>query len=621
MKKVLFILVIFVSFLYGDDLDSLLSEYRDANELSNETRESKNGHVIVYSRTDLDKMQAFVLNDVLKTIRGYTIGATRFGATGLVKSPYSEKAISSIKVYIDSYEVTSLTEGTGLNQFGRMGLGHIDHIEIYQASNAIAFNGEPGTMVVRLYTKDPSRENLSSMEISLDSRGSKRTQLVEARGFDDYTYMANLDLGDYNYKEYDMPNGSELSRDGRRAQVYLNFAKRDDFKVEFGSAIEKNNLFSGFGKAIDNGEFSLKNYYLQFTKYFANNIKLALNASCEQVKFLDRDNDGFKLQDKTISKYFESKVDADVYNAILEKRINYDKHEFLFGSQFKYRTLSVSKLHSNGVDKKQDILLGPRDLSVYMFYLEDRYSIDSDNAITVGAKLDIYDNHQTTPSKQKVFRVAYEHTFDDTTFLRAFVQSGYFYPDFSQTTFSPLYFTNPNLKSVKNRVAKVELEKGIENLTLVAGGGKSRSKDGIFFDSTTNSYINSPKNNDFWMYYINATYRLDADNKILIEYFKANRNGEKYSPDSGGLIQLYNKIGRLDIYNELIYRSSYDGVYGLDMDLGVDYTAGIIYHYSKKLELKLKGENLLNKASRIDINGLRVAPYDKRAILSAEYSF
>lgn len=623
MKKILLFLIILSNLLYSQEvtLDSLLSEYRDINELYNETKELKNGNVTVYSRSDLDKMQAYTLNDVLKTIKIYTLMATKFGSTGLVKSPYSEKTISSIKVYIDSYEVTSLTEGTGMNQFGRMGLNYIDHIEIYQASNAIAFNGEPGTMVIKLYTKEPSRENATVLQASLDSRGGGRTQLIEAKSFDDYTYLANIDLNNYNFKEYELPDSSELSRDGRRAQLYLNLAKKNNFKLELGSAIEKDNLFSGFGRSMDDGELYTKSYYVQFTKYFDNNIKLILNATCENVEISNRDSVGFPLKDRSISKFLEVQTDADTYNAILEKRIKYGDNNLLFGTQLKLRTFTLNDIKSNGVNKEQNLAVGPRDLNIYMFYFEDEYTINSNNTLTLGAKLDTYDNHQTSTSTQNVLRVAYLYRINNSTNINAFIQKGYFYPLFSETTFSPLYFTDPNLKSVKNQVAKIELEKNIDNLTLTLGSGESYSKDSIIYNPATNTYLNNPEKTRFWQYHINSTYRFDADNKVIIEYFKAYKEGQEYSPNNGGLFQLYNRIGKFDIYNELIYRSSYIGVYGQKINTGLDYTAGIIYHYSKKLDFKLKGENLFDRASQIGINGLKVAPYDRKAIFTMEYSF
>jgi len=619
--KIYLLLLLLTALLFGEEknLDELLSQYREAGELYNETKELKNGHVIVFSRTDLDKMQAYTLNDVLKTIRLFTSMSTKFGMNTLVKSPYSEKTISSVKIFIDSYETTSIADGTGLTQFGRMGLNFIDHIEVYQASNAIAFSGEPGTMIIKLYTKDPSRENATVAQTSIDSRGGSRAQIIETKSFDEYTYLANLDISNYNSNEHKLADGSELSKDGKRGQFYLNLAKKNDFKVEVGSAIEKDELFSGFGRSIDDGEFYTKNYYAQFTKYFDNNIKIILNTSYESVNLTNSDNVGFALQDNSISNLLEAKNGSQTYNAILEKSLKYNDHSLLFGTQLKVRSFFLDELKSNGVNK--DLVIGPKDLNIYMFYFEDEYSINSNNTLTFGAKIDIYDNHQTSSSTENILRIGYLNSISDTTSLRAFIQKGYFYPLFAETTFSPLYFTNANLESAKSIITKIEVEQKIDNLILTLGGGVTRSKDGISFNPIRKTYVTNPDSSMFGQYYTNAAYRFDADNKIIAEYFRTYKEDAKYSPDNGALFQLYNRVNKFDIYNELIYRSSYVGVYNQKMNTGLDYTAGAIYHYSKKLDLKLKGENLFDRASQIGINGLKIAPYDRRVILTMEYVF
>lgn len=194
--KLSFILLFFSTLLFAqeENLDDLLSQYREASELSHETKQEKSGHVTIFSRSDLDKMQAYTLNDIIKTIKMFTLKNSAFGPTAIVKSPYSEQSMSSVKIYINSYEVTSITAGTGIAQFGQMGLNHIDHIEIYQASNAIAFHGESGNMVIKLYTKDPARENATVLQGSVDSTGGGRGQVIDAQNFGDYSYLANVDV-------------------------------------------------------------------------------------------------------------------------------------------------------------------------------------------------------------------------------------------------------------------------------------------------------------------------------------------------------------------------------------------------------------------------------------------
>ena len=58
------------------------------------------------------------------------------------------------------------------------------------------------------------------------------------------------------------------------------------------------------------------------------------------------------------------------------------------------------------------------------------------------------------------------------------------------------------------------------------------------------------------------------------------------------------------------------------MSAGYNYTLGATYHVSKQLEIKLKGENLLDKASEVPVvEDLSVPAMERRALLTMEYTF
>lgn len=619
--KIYLLLLLFVSLLLGDkaELDNLLSQYREAGELYRETKEEKGGHVIVFSRSDLDKMQAYTLNDVLKTVRMFTLKSTKFGMTSLVKSPYSEQSMSSIKVFINSYELTSITAGTGLAQYGKMGLNFIDHIEIYQASDAIATSGEPGNMVIKMYTKDPTRENATVAQASLDSKSGSRAQLIESGNFDKYSYLANIDVSKNNYDLYRTKSEGEFSKDGYRGQFYVNFSKRDDFEIEVGSAREKSDLFAGFGSSISDGEMDIKSYYAQFSKYFKNDLKLILASSYEEIKLANEDKSGFLLFDNTLSKDLSIKNGSYTNGAILEKRLIISDNSLLLGAQAKLKSFFIDNFKSENINKTE--VLGPKDVYFYGIYIQDDYDINENHKITLGARADRYENHYISASTDNVLRFAYLGKLHEDFTLKSFVQEGYIYPIFAQTTFSPIYNPNPYLKNIDTSIFKVEGEYHKEKLTLTVGGGTSKSKNGIVYDAGKKMYVNNNKNSDFKQFNLNATYKFDADNKVVTEYFKTFKENANFSPDRGVLIQLFNRIRKVDIYNELVYRSSYAGMDGVEIDAGYDYTAGAIYKYDKNTDLKIKCENIFDSASEASIYGVKVPALERRAIFTVEYTF
>ncbi|MEA3330062.1 MAG: hypothetical protein U9Q29_00005 [Campylobacterota bacterium] len=80
-------------------------------------------------------------------------------------------------------------------------------------------------------------------------------------------------------------------------------------------------------------------------------------------------------------------------------------------------------------------------------------------------------------------------------------------------------------------------------------------------------------------------------------------------------------------YNELVYREGYTLNYGagdIKMDEGYDYTLSVSYPLNRKLNLKVKGENLLDRATKtlIDPQGLiKVPAIEQRVIATVEYTF
>ncbi len=619
--KLSFILLFFSTLLFAqeENLDDLLSQYREASELSHETKQEKSGHVTIFSRSDLDKMQAYTLNDIIKTIKMFTLKNSAFGPTAIVKSPYSEQSMSSVKIYINSYEVTSITAGTGIAQFGQMGLNHIDHIEIYQASNAIAFHGESGNMVIKLYTKDPARENATVLQGSVDSTGGGRGQVIDAQNFGDYSYLANVDVSGNRFDKERGRNNKEFSRDSSRGQLYVNFAKKDDYVIEGGASKEKSDIFSGFGQSVEDGDITSTYSYLHFTKYLPSQTELIISGTYEIIDVLNSDSSGVRLFDSSLSNNLDITSGSYTYDILLQKRYSYNDHNFLFGTEAKFKTFFLDNLQSNGMEKSYPA--GPKELDIYMLFGEDSYDINEEHQITLGAKANYYDNHETKANTEYLLRLAYLAKISEEFSLKSFIQKGHVYPIFAQTTFSPIIIPNPDLRVSKNRVIKAELEYKKEKLTLTLGGGASKSKDGIVFNPSLQKYVNNSGSSDFSQFSLNLEYRFDAENKVIAEYFRAYKDNNSFSSDTGALVQLYSTFGKFDFYNELIYRSSYIGVDGVSMDAGYDYTAGAIYHYNKNLNIKLKGENIFDRAIETSIKGAMVPALERRGILTLEYIF
>ncbi len=598
-------------------LDNLLKKYESSEELYHSTKKESAGHITVFSRSDLDKMQAYTLNDVLKTLRFFTLQTRKNGMTTLVRSGESQMSSSPVKVYINSHELNSATLGNVLVQYGKMGLYFIDHIEIYQAGNSVTFGNEPGTMLIKLYTKEPSRENSTSVQSSVDSRGSLSLQGIDAEAFDDYSYLANIDFRKNNYKNYTI-NNSELSRDGARGQLYFKFSKNSDYDIEVGATQERYDIFSGLGMSTTDGHTGTQDIYAHITKYFENKLKVILTASHESLEIYDKDSIGIPLADHTVTNQLDTGIATEVYSAIIEKKFINGNNELSLGAQFKHQKFKINEYKTDGIDKA--MVWGPEHLDIYMVYAENLYNINENHLISLSAKVDYYDNSFSESSTEHILRAGYVALLNEEWKFKLFAMESYMYPTFLQTTYSPNYNINPDLESSEILLLTAEAIYTKNDTTFGFGIGRNEADNAIAFNMSQNKYVNIAEKNSFELIFANIEHNFNSDNKVRAEAFRQYRDNY-YSPRLGASIQLFNTIGEFDLYNELIYRSEYRSVDGVDMDAGYDYSLGAIYQLNKQTELKLKAENILDKASQTSINGVSVSAVDRRVLFTLEYTF
>ncbi len=622
-----FLLLLLISLLSSQELilDNLLKEYEESESLYKKTKKESAGFLLVYSRADLDKMQAFSLRDVLKTIRMYNMQLQSVGVTRIQKVGQGKSALPPIKVYIDDFEITTVAQGNALDMYGEMDIYFVDHIEIYQGGSSIAFGNSPGSMVIRLYSKEPSRENSSSAQLSVDSKSSLDMRAVSAgtMGEGEYEYLLYADGSKTNYDKHTR-NNQELSRDAQRYQAHFKIAKEDDFDVTVDAIASKTDIFSGMGPASTGDDSQRKYAYINAIKYFDGNIKLSVAASLEVKKFFNSDAVGVKQPDTPLlANNIDVHIESNTYKVILDKKIIQGKHDLLIGAQLQQNKLNIKTYE--GVNVTPNI--GPDKLDIYMFYLEELYNINKDHLLAFSAKLDHYRDSFSRNSTEYAVRLGYIALMSNNWSTKLFAIRRYIYPTMLQTTFAPpTYKPNPELDSTNIDMITGELEYNDGEHRTVFGYAYKVIEDGITFSKTQKQYINNPETVYFNRIYIRGEHKFDYDNKIVIEYYKGYKD-DYASPGDGVLVQAFNTFGDFDIYNELVYRAGYSLDYGLGdvkIDAGYDYTLSVGYTINKALKIKAKGENLLDKASEtlIDAEGLlKVPAIERRGILTMEYTF
>ncbi len=622
--RIILSLILLIQFLFSQEmlLDDLLKEYEDSASLYKQTKKESAGYLIVYSRADLEKMQAYSLKDVLKTVRMYTMLTNNIGALKFQKVGQGKTAIPPIKLYIDDFEITTVVQANALDMYGDMDIYFVDHIEIYQGGSSIAFGNSPGSMVIRLYSKDPSRENSRSAQLSVDSKAAGNLRAVDAGTMGKYEYLLYASSAKTNYDTYKR-NAQELSRDSTKYQAHFKISQKNNFEVELDAIKNIADIFNGFGSA-PLGDESARSYgYINATKFFDDNWKISLSASMENKKVCNFDAIGIKLADGSMGNNFKADVFSNTYKAIVEKKIVSGKHDLLIGVEVQQNSFDSKTYEGINITPNY----GPNKLDIYMLYLEELYNINEKHLLAFSGKLDYYKDSFSKNSTEYAVRLGYIALINDVWRTKLFFIRRYVYPSMLQKSWSsPNYRPNPNLNSSDIDMITGELEYNDKTYRAVFGYAYKEIDDSIAFNAKTKEYVNKTNRVYFNRIYLRGEYHFNLDNKTIVEFYKGYKDSYA-SPGAGALVQFFNTIGKFDIYNELVYRDSYSLNYGagnVKMDAGYDYTLSVSYPINRDINLKVKGENLLDRASEtlIDTQGfIKVQAIERRGILTMEYTF
>jgi len=625
MKKIALVTSLLSSLLFAsDDLELMLEQYNKENELYKQTVNKAAGNIIVFSREDLDNMQANTLNDVLNTIRMFTLQRSRLGETQIVKASAGNSIVSPVKIFINSHELNNVTFGNPVAQYGSMNLYYIDHIEIYQAGSSVSFGNESSGMIIKLYTKDPLRENGIFGQFSIDNLGSTRFDFIDANALSKkYSYLINLDINQKNSN--DNVDNYTLQRDSKKLQFFTQFRKKDDYIIEFGYMYERANPYATFSLYPVKDQMQIgDNFYLYIDKKFVNGVKVKLSTSLERV-FLDYKNSTeVNFSNGVSAKNIQARVNTKYSKLSVEKKSFFKNSKLFTSLSVKRAQLEVEKFKLE--DKSQDSFLVDPKRDLLSINAEDIYNLSSNHMLTFGFKYDIYKPNYAKESKNFIYRVG--HIYHTEKFSsKLFVFNRIVEPTIGQASFNPLKVkSNSNLKSAKVDIWTFDFLYNLNSKVAINSGiGSVHVKDAITIDKQKKQFVNSSTTVDYTRFILGIKYQYDLYNKYYVEYFRMIKD-KKISPSSGALVQISNKINKFTIYNELVYRSAYTNELGQNIDAGYDYTLALGYKYSKRLNIKLKGENLLNKASEIYIyddpnSGFFTPARDKRVLLSMEYSF
>lgn len=627
MKRVLLCAIFCFSLLAAqeNEFEKLLNRYANHHELYLSTKKENAGHVIIFSRRDIDRMQAYILDDLLKTVRFFNIKVDSRGFAVPVLAGASNSYNQPIRIYIDNYQIESNTFGSPLDKIGKINLYFIDHVEIYLLGSSTQFGGDPGSIVIKLYTKKPERENGTFLQLLAGSDHSNSEEILFAGELNkDYSLLFNATRLEDRYDTIHSKIGP-LDRDGKRYDFYAKLNHRDDFEIDMEYIHHRYDILkSALKKDIRLNEGKLENLYIHLNKRLPWQMMI-------DVSFTNEEN-GFEFltgtpqilsNNKKVSSLEQTLVTEIGYGA-LTKTFEWNKAQLLLRAEHKSSHLRLKRYNGDGNAMKH--ISGNRNtIRRTAISAHFRYDIDDSNRLVVGLERAFVDLDRSSDKTLDYARAGYITNIYKRFDVKVFATHKEIMPTSKELYYSTVIKSNPNLKPYTFDTYSTEIIYNADRYTLEFGGGKNFVEDIVTTPQNPKSkpptFINSGRKTSSYKSYLRLDYFLDTDNKWTAEIFKTWID-DPASPTAGAYLALFNSFGRFECYNGLVYREEYTDRNDKEFDASFDWTAAITWHKSKHLLFKLKGENLLDRALESYIADDAIAtPRERRLLIGMEYTF
>jgi len=628
MKRFNLLLIASLSFLslYADapvdDIDLLLSDIEKKSDLSEQTKLENSGISLIYTRNDLDRMQARYLKDVLSSSTTYGYRENRYSAPDpLTQGDLMPFVSCNIRVFIDNQEVLSGMYGSGIANFGDLDIGFADHVEIYTQAPTYEYSTEPTFMLIKVYSKSTLRDEGSKLELTYASYNAKKTTFYTAQELNDnWSYFAYFTYDDLKRQDH-YSHSTKLSRDKKNTHIFATLST-DNQKIIVENVNFNKDSFAG--TSLDatplKSTIYVNNFHLGYDVDLNN---FAFAAVFEQHRlsydFLDDVNFVTSKQSYTVSDTFSTEVKYkynDFYN-----------NDLIVGAKYRYKLYHVDQT-INGINmppRKND------NQKVSTLFMQDAYSLRNNLILTAGIQ---YVNVKTEDSKYNKnddilgYRAGVTYLKDSwtlkliashtETYLEPYLIDSNFVADKPLKKYIFDYFYETATYKVNND--KYEVLFGYMEVFNYLLPDKSNSGKLDNYDKTMYTrnllFRWTHKYNRYDKFFLDTSYQ-DVTNTPELGTYRSYKV----------VVRNLNTYNKFDIFNEVIYDRD-----NITKKNYYNYNLGLKYRYSDSFSLSLKGENIFNKANesgyfRVDPNTyqkeepLYISPYDRRYSFSMEYLF
>jgi len=585
------------------NLNDLLDMYAQKADLSEKTKRESAGFLQIYTRQDLERMQIRQLKEIIDKIPFFHYREDNYGLSNPFYIPYQPSLSNGLVVYINDRALPNVLINDGLKLYGQLDLEFIDHIEVYLGVPSLSFGIETGAVVIKLYTRNPAREETSLVGIHYGSRGANQLYYENAKTTDDgYNYLTYANYSYWHRQQVESPANTILKRDHEFFDSYIQTTfehNRFEAQIVKGST----DAFLGESFEMDSIDPNFDFNYLYGGWYYDNSpngLKAYLNFSQTKTQYSEQSNNSpiglLPNSDGKLFPLFSKHYDIteQLTSAYISQKWHIDSLESLNGLQLHHKKFQIKEAIINNLPYNSQIDFDHQ--TIFSLFTENNYMLDRSNLFSISAKVDRYINAgKVNDQTLKSGRAGYIFNNKFWT-IKSFLYYGETMPSML-ILFQNREIFHRNYDPEPTKGVAVAMEatyhKGSNRHTLMFG--RSIWRNMIFFNTDTiGPYYDNIEDD-----YIMDTVRYFWDSKLSSQTetkwewwasYMHNNSNLIYKKAYGGLIALDQNFGNITLHNDLVYK------YFPGNSPGLNWNASINYNYSRQLSFHIKATNILNRA-------------------------
>ena len=625
--------LLFAQYACSQDLDMLLDAYAQDSDLSKITKKDSAGLLQIFTRDDIEAMQASNLQDILDSLPGIYLLKSGSNITSVSASSVTQSGGTNTRLYINDHDMSSSAFGTAFLIWGEMPIEYIDHIEVYRATSSMEFGNETAILIIRLYTKTAARDSGTKMRLVADSLGGYNTNIYTADILENgLSYFAYTNASSLKHKTYhNSYQGVEydLKSDIGSYNFFANL-EYEEWKLDLGAYKKENDNFLGLSTSKHitptDGKLQAQQLYAHLSKKFENGVKLQL--SYDNLIY-DRDYvdpNGIRVANAPTLNNYNIKFTDNIFSTILEKTFQTDSNHLLLGTFYKYKGFTNDGDYSDTNNSYVHQNSFTNSLNFYSLYIEDSYNLGNYMQIIGSVKYDILRYAKDIKDQNEFLgRIGIINTFSGFK-TKLFYTRGYIPLSFYQI-YNPEnmpYKSNPNLDAPKTDTYTASISYAKEHYKTSFEIAHIVFNNYIFYNYLSpNGWINIDDSASLSSFLFDFTYIFDKENTIKTNFsYGANSENVEDTPNFEFRLTGFNTYQKFTFFNALTYRTSYT-YKNINIGDTYDLTSAIKWHYTQDFSIGIRGENILNMGFEEAYKNLSysIPVREQKFLINVEYQF